>query len=211
MPLCDATNLSVCRGNSEFDVTHQVSANFVYDMPFGHGQLVAGGSPRWLDEIVGGWQASGIVTWRTGLALPVLSGVNTTGATVDALAIFNGNHGAVASNIHTDTTNNNVIQFFADPKAALAAFSPVSGEQIGNRDTLRGPHFSNVDFGLVKNFPLYHERYKLQFRTDAFNVFNHPNFAFPNTNINSPNFGVLSELAGQEAARVLQVSLRFNF
>jgi Carboxypeptidase regulatory-like domain len=211
VPLCDATNLSVCRGNSEFDVTHQVSSNFIYDLPFGRGQMVAGGSPRWLDEIIGGWQTSGIVTWRTGLALPVLSGVASTGATVDALAIFNGNQSAVSSNIHTDTSNNNVVQFFADPKAALAAFSPVSGTQVGNRDILRGPHFSNVDLGLVKNFPLYHERYKLQFRTDAFNVFNHPNFAFPDTNINSPNFGVVSELAGQEAARVLQLSLRFSF
>ena len=210
VPLCDATNLSVCRGNSEFDVTHQVSSNFVYDLPFGRGQAIAGGSARWLDEIIGGWQVSGIVTWRTGLALPVLSGVNTTGATVDALAIFNGNQSAVSRRIHTDTQNNNLIQFFADPKAALAAFSPVTGEQVGNRDILRGPHFSNVDWGLKKNFPLY-ERYRLEFRADAFNVFNHPNFAFPNTNINSPNFGVISELAGQEAARVLQFSLRFDF
>jgi hypothetical protein len=51
----------------------------------------------------------------------------------------------------------------------------------------------------------------LQFRADAFNVFNHPNFAFPNTNINSPNFGVINALAGQEAARVLQFALRFQF
>jgi hypothetical protein len=211
VPLCDATNLSVCRGNSEFDVTHQISSTFVYDLPFGRGQSFAHDSARWLGEIIGGWQVSGIVTWRTGLALPVLSGVNSTGATVDALAVFNGNQSAVSSHIHTDTNNNNLIQFFANPQNALAAFSPVTGDQVGNRDILRGPHFSNTDLGVAKSFPLFRERYKLQFRADAFNVFNHPNFAFPNSNIKSPNFGVISALAGQEAARVLQFALRFEF
>lgn len=210
VPLCNAYNLSVCRGNSEFDVTHQISSDFVYDLPVGRGQKFAANSARWVDELIGGWQVSGIVTWRTGLALPVLSGVNTTGATVDALAIFNGNQSAVARNIHFDSATGN-LQYFANPTTALGAFTPVTGEQVGNRDVLRGPHFSNTDLGLVKNFPLFHEHYKLQFRTDAFNVFNHPNFAFPNTNINSPNFGVVSNLAGQEAARVLQFALRFDF
>jgi len=209
--MCDATNLNVCRGDSEFDVTHQVSSNFVYDLPVGHGQWLLNGAPRWLDEVVGGWQTSGIVTWRTGLALPVQSGVSTTSLAADDGALFTGTAQDVATHIHTDTANNNEIQLFANPALALSAFSPVSGLEVGNRDTLRGPHFSNVDLGVAKNFPLFRERYSLKFRADAFNAFNHPNFALPNTNINSGTFGVITNLAGQNTFRVLQMSLRFQF
>jgi Carboxypeptidase regulatory-like domain/TonB dependent receptor len=207
--LCDAIHLNACRGNSEFDVTHSIEANAIYDLPFGRSKRFAANSPRWADEIIGGWQIAGITTWRTGLAFPVVSGTHTASVGADALAIFNGNGSALGESIHTDTSQNNVIQFFADPTKALAAFSPVSGLQTGNRDILHGPHFSNWDLALVKSFPLFSEKYKLTFRTDAFNAFNHPNFSLPNTNINSPTFGQISSTSGNP--RILQFALRFDF
>jgi hypothetical protein len=209
--MCNPIDLSVCRGNSEFDATHQVSSIFVYDLPIGRGQSLGGNSARWLDEVIGGWQVSGIVTWRTGLALPVQSGVSTTSLAADNGALFTGSPAAVSTNLHTDANNNNQIQFFADPTKAAAAFSPVTGLQVGNRDTMRGPHFSNADLGVAKNFLLFKERYRLIFRADAFNAFNHPNFALPNTNINTSTFGVITATVGQEESRVLQMSLRFTF
>jgi hypothetical protein len=209
--MCNPIDLSVCRGNSEFDATHQVSSNFVYDLPIGRGQSLGGNSARWLDEVIGGWQVSGIVTWRTGLALPVQSGVSTTSLAADNGALFTGSPAAVSTSLHTDTKNNNQIQFFTDPTKAAAAFSPVTGLQVGNRDTMRGPHFSNADLGVAKNFRLSKERYRLIFRADAFNAFNHPNFALPNTNINTSTFGVITATVGQEESRVLQMSLRFTF
>jgi hypothetical protein len=209
--MCNPIDLSVCRGNSEFDATHQVSSNFVYDLPIGRGQSLRGNSARWLDEVIGGWQVSGIVTWRTGLALPVQSGVSTTSLAADNGALFTGSPAAVSTSLHTDAKNNNQIQFFTDPTKAAAAFSPVTGLQVGNRDTMRGPHFSNADLGVAKIFPLFKERYRLIFRADAFNAFNHPNFALPNTNINTSTFGVITATVGQEESRVLQMSLRFTF
>jgi len=209
--MCNPIDLNVCRGNSEFDATHQVSSNFVYDLPIGRGQPLGGNSARWLDEVIGGWQVSGIVTWRTGLALPVQSGVSTTSLAADNGALFTGSPAAVSTNLHTDTKNNNQVQFFADPTKAAGAFSPVTGLQVGNRDTMRGPHFSNADLGVAKNFLLFKERYRLIFRADAFNAFNHPNFALPNTNINTSTFGVITATVGQEESRVLQMSLRFTF
>jgi hypothetical protein len=209
--LCDALNLNVCRGNAEFDVTHQISSDFIYDLPFGRGQFIGRNSSRWLDEIIGGWQVSGIVTWRTGLAIPAIGGNSTLSLAADNGALFTGAQSAVASGIHTDTANNNQIQFFADPKAALKAFSFVSGLTVGSRDTLRGPSFTNTDLAVVKNFPLFGEKYKLQFRAEAFNAFNHPNFGLPDTGITSSTFGVITSLAGQEPARVMQFALRFDF
>ena len=80
---------------------------------------------------------------------------------------------------------------------------------------MRGPHFSNFDIGVVKNFPVWGERYRLQFRAEAYNAFNHPNFALPlNTNIDAPNFGLInhtSSTSGDQNARVMQFALRFDF
>jgi hypothetical protein len=210
--ICDPYNLNACRGNSEFDAKHQVSSAFLYSLPVGKNQFVARDAPRWADEIIGGWQVSGVVTWRTGLAMNAVGALgSTTTLAGDPGALFNGNKDAISGGIHTDAANNNQIQFFANPQAALSAFSFVSGQQSGSRDVLYGPHFSNVDLGIAKTFPLVGERYHLQFRADAFNVFNHPNFGFPDTNIASSTFGVITTQVGQELSRVMQFSLRFEF
>ena len=210
--ICDPYNLNACRGNSEFDAKHQINASVLYTLPVGRGQHFAHDVPRWLDEIIGGWQVSSVITWRTGLAMnPVGAFGSTTTLAGDPGALFNGNTEAIRAGIHTDTANNNQIQYFRDPQAALSAFSFVSGQQSGSRDVLYGPHFSNVDLGVSKTFPLVGERYRLQFRAEAYNAFNHPNFGFPDTNIGSPTFGVITTQVGQELARVMQFALRFEF
>ena len=213
--MCDVTNDSACRGNSEFDATHQVSAAFVYDLPFGRGQMFGRDAGRLLNEAIGGWQISGIQTWRTGLAFAAngtdIAQFDTVSLAADTGALFTGTKSAVSSNIHVDAANNNEVQFFANPTAASGAFSPVTGLQSGSRDTLRGPHFSNLDLAVSKNFPLFNERYKLQFRAEAYNTFNHPNFGIPDTGVTSGRFGVISGLAGQEPSRVMQFALRFDF
>ena len=117
--------------------------------------MIARNSPRWLDEIIGGWQVSGIYTWRTGFAFPVLDSASTVTSANTAYPIFNGNFAALAVNPHTDPNlSNNGIQLICEPQAALAAFSAPTGLETGTRDELRGPHFSNVDLALAKNFPL---------------------------------------------------------
>jgi hypothetical protein len=214
--LCDATNLGTCKGNSEFDVTHQITGDVIYDLPFGRGKAFARNSSRWLDEIIGGWQVSGIYTWRTGFAFPVLSNASTVTFGNTAYPIFNGNTSALQVDPHTDSTlPGNPIELFKNTQAALAAFSAPTGLQTGSRDELRGPHFVNVDLALAKSFPIWGEKYRLQFRAEAYNAFNHPNFALPSSiNINGTNFGQItstSSTSGDQAARVLQFALRFDF
>ncbi len=214
--LCDAIDLGTCKGNSEFDVTHQITGDVIYDLPFGRGKAFGHDTSRWMDEIIGGWQVSGIYTWRTGFAFPVLTNASTTTFGNTAYPVFDGNSSALAVDPHTDPNlANNGIQLFKNPQAALAAFSAPTGLETGSRDELRGPHFSNVDLALAKNFPLWNEKYRLQFRAEAYNAFNHPNFALPSSiNINASNFGQItstSSTSGDQAARVLQFALRFDF
>jgi hypothetical protein len=211
--LCNALNTHACRGNAEFDATHAVTALFIYDLPFGRGQAF-GHNVGWLaNEAIGGWEISGINTWRTGLALTMQDGVaSTTSLAADAGDIFVGPRSALKEGIHIETDNNNEVEFYKNPAAAAAAFVPNLGMETGTRDNLRGPHFWNLDVAVSKNFPLWTERYKLQFRAEAYNVLNHTNFGLPNaTDTAGPAFGQLTTEAGTEPDRVMQFALRFDF
>lgn len=81
--------------------------------------------------------------------------------------------------------------------------------QFGNegRNAVRGPGFATVDLSLFKYFELS-ERMRLQFRAEAFNLLNHPNFALPETDINSPAFGQILQAA---PPRLVQLALKFLF
>jgi len=99
---------------------------------------------------------------------------------------------------------------FADPTAALSAFTGPIGLQGPTRNNLRGPRFSNTNLSLNKHFTIK-EAYALEFRAEAYNVFNQVNFALPTNSvadINAPNFGAITSDAGP---RTMQFSLRFDF
>lgn len=208
--MCNSINPRVCRGNSEFDATHIISADFIYDLPFGRGKHFAHDVNRWVDEAIGGWEISGVQTWSTGLAQTADSFfASTTSLAADAGSVFIGPKSALNSQIHMDSLGG--IQFYKNRDAAVAAFAPVTGLQSGTRDNLRGPHLSNMDLAAIKNFPLWTERYKLVFRADAYNVFNHTNFGLPDPNLGLSSFGLISDQAGNNFARVMQFALRFEF
>jgi carboxypeptidase family protein len=211
--LCSSFNTHQCRGNAEFDATHQVSADFVYDLPFGRGRPFGRNVNWFVNEAIGGWEVSGINTWRTGLALTVVDGVASTNSlAADSGDVFIGPQSALNQHIHIDPANNNLVQLYSNPAKALAAFVPDLGLGEGTRDNLRGPHFWDLDLAVSKNFPLWSERYQLKFVAQAFNVLNHTNFGLPNTQTTNPgSFGVLTSEAGQEPDRVMQFALRFDF
>ncbi|MBZ5689446.1 MAG: TonB-dependent receptor [Acidobacteriia bacterium] len=213
--LCDAINLRTCRANSDFDATHNITADWIYDLPLGRGRAFGKDMSRWMDEIVGGWQISGLASWRTGFAFTTVANSFPISFANNVPAMFNGDRSALRTNPHLDPATGEV-QLFANPDAAVGAFSYPTGLQAGSRNNLRGPHYSNFNLGLGKNFPI-NEKTKLQFRADAFNVFNHTNFTLPGSSgtadISLPyatggNFGVISSDAGP---RVMQFSLRLEF
>lgn len=213
--MCDSINIRVCYANSDFDVRHSITGDWVYDLPFGRGKSFGAAMPRWADEVVGGWSITGLVNWRTGLAFQTVANAFPISFANNAPAVFNGDSSALKVDTHFETNSasgNPTIQLFKNPTAALGAFSGPLGIQAGSRNNLRGPHYSNFDIGLAKHFPIT-EQVKMEFRADAFNVFNHTNFQLPGTDgtadISSPStFGVIN---GDYGARVLQLALRVDF
>jgi hypothetical protein len=210
--VCDLRNLRVCRGNSDFDATHIVSSNWLYELPFGRRGFIGRNVPGWADRVIGDWSLSGIWSWHTGFAVSTATSSypvgNFFGDTSGVPAVFSGNTAALASKIHNEAGN---LQYFANPTNALAAYSNPLGGQIGNRNNLRGPGYWTTDLRLKKDINMpWSERQKLQIFAEAFNAFNHENFVDPNTNINGGAFGALTATRG-EGARQMQLALRYQF
>ncbi len=214
--VCDAVHPRECRGNSDFDTTHYLTSDVTFSLPFGRGRSFGANLPLALDEAIGGWDISAIPSWHSGQSFSALSNAFVAGFSNDAPGIFNGDEHAVRRHVHKDA--NGSLFVFADPAAAAAAYSGPVGLTIGSRNTLRGPQYFNVDAGLAKNFTLIPSReVRLQFRADAFNVLNHPNFDdldygsySGSINITAPsNFGQLTAMNG--APRVVQLSGRIQF
>ncbi len=206
--VCDVTNLRVCRGNSDFDATHIFNANGVYDLPFGRGQWLGSTSPGWVNQIIGGWQLGAIFSAHSGFAFSTNTGTFPVGFVFDSPAVLTGNASALSRHIHTDTDG--TIQYFSDQTAATGALSNPLPGQIGSRNNLRGPKFVNFDMSLGKRFYMpWSEKHTLQFRAEAYNTFNHTNFADPSANLNDSTFGHITAQANSN--RVMQFALRYDF
>ena len=214
--MCDSINIGVCYGNSDFDVQQNITADWVYDLPIGRGKSFGGTMPRWADEVAGGWSVTGLASWRTGLAFQSVANAFPISFANNVPAIFNGDTSALQVDTHEESnaaaSNQPSIQLFKNKDAALGSFSGPLGIQAGSRNNLRGPHYSDFDVGLLKHFPVT-EQVRMEFRADAYNLFNHVNFELPGNSgtadISSPStFGVIT---GDYGPRVLQLSLRVDF
>ena len=206
--VCDVLRPRECRGNSDFDATNAINANFVYDLPVGRTKTFLSNSPRFLDEVIGGWSVSGIPTWQSGFAIGTVSNAYVAGYANNAPAFFNGDRNAVAAHAHKQSDG--TVNLFSDQTKANASFTGPIGFAIGSRNNLRGPSSVAFDAGLAKTFSILpDDKLDLKFRADAFNVLNHPVFGNPNLDITSATFGQITATANRP--RVAQFSLRLEF
>jgi len=201
------------RGNADFDLRHAAVINFVYELPFGKGRGAgadAGGIAGWL---IGGWQANGILRFQTGQAFSLLAGVDANGNGVvnDRAALLSGE---LKSALNPDFGKNGSRQYLRNNVGAVLGVSPTP-QVVGSmlpRNVLFTPGLVNVDFSWFKNshLPLGpREGMNLQFRVEAFNLFNHTNFGQPNGNIASPAFGLIQSTT--VAGRQIQLGLKLIF
>jgi len=217
--ICDARNIRECRGNSDFDVTNYISGDFTYSLPFGRGRTFGSTVPFLVNEIIGGWDVSGITNWHSGVAYSTASNAFVAGYSNDAPAILVGPHADV--NPHPHKAADGSVNVFSDPIKANGDFVGPIGFTIGSRNNLRGPRYANQNLGLAKTFPVYKESVNLKFRADAFNAFNHPSFNIPGSDANNLgppanevtiNSGVFGQITSTASTpRVLQFSLRLEF
>ena len=198
-------NLALNRGPAAYSLHHQFNANFSYQLPFGKGQRFGSGATGFLNQLIGGWQWNGIFTAQGGFPVTPLVGSNTSG-TGDTNTSDTPNWNP---NFKGPVVLKNPNEWF-DPHAFAL---PTQGT-FGNvsRGSLIGPGLVDVDTSLFKKFTV-NERVNVQLRAEAFNIFNHPNFFYPNAIVfQGGNFSQSAgQITGAGPSRQLQLALKLIF
>jgi len=206
---------------STHDLRHNITFNWVYDLPFGRGKWLGSNANAVVNQIIGGWQTSGIYRWRTAFPISFENGFNFP------TNYFLTGPGTQTCAAPTNVTRNgdqgapNLFGNTAQVDAAVACLARTLIGASGSRNTLRGPGFYNIDFGLRKTFTMPFEGHKFVFDWQVFNLFNNPNFDDRTMRLNpesigpNGNFGRFTNTIGQDErnnnGRVMQFALRYEF
>jgi hypothetical protein len=199
-------NLKEERGTSDYDLRHRLIISGVWELPFGPGHAHL--SQGILAHVLGGWELSGLSTFQSGHPFDIYSSRDSEYTGLSNRPDLIGDPSIPAGSPRNQ---------FGPPITAFAVQPFGRPGNIG-RNVFTGPLFYNTDVNLVKNFT-FTERWKMQFRTEVFNVFNRVQFNNPGTDgdtIASPGtFGLststLTAPDGTTSARQIQLALKLMF
>jgi hypothetical protein len=216
----DQNDARASRGLSDFDRRQRFVTSAVYQLPF---LASASGVSK---AALGGWEVSGVMILQSGAPLTIYDPAGGTAyalaSTPSSTATFNSGFSCAnapsSGSIQSRLANwVNPLAYTPDPLATLSNGAPSDATVYGNtpRNCIIGPPQKNVDFTLGKTFK-FGERQSLRFRTDFFNLFNHPSFAIPASTSVSP---IVGGIGGGSAPitstvgtpRLIQFSLKYSF
>ena len=206
----DWNNLKGEKSLSSQDVSQRLVISYVLDLPFGKGKMFANGFSGPMNKVVSGWGIDGETAFQRGFPLKISYAASTP--------LEQANLGV--SNVRPDVVpgcdkksgGGSVAQWFntscfaAPPDWGFGTESRVDGQ-------LRGPGINNWDFAVFKR-TMVTERVGVEFRTEFFNLFNHPYFGMPATGFGAPGFGAITTTVGAGAAspeRLIQFALKLQF
>jgi outer membrane receptor protein involved in Fe transport len=187
-------------GISSQDSPHRLSVSGIWELPFGRDRGMGSGASPAVNALIGGWQVQGIYTYQTGFPIGNFPNLFFTG-NLDDIAVDNP---TLARWFNTDAGFNKVST--QQPVSNIRTF-PL------RLDSVRGDPVNNVDASVIKNTSLSHGK-SLQFRFEAINAFNHPQFPSPSGNSLNPtnaSFGRVVTSAQLNYARRVQLMLKFLF
>ncbi len=197
---------------ADFDNTHTVAGNWVYDLPFGRGRWLGRNMNRAVDTLIGGWEIAGTGNWYSGRPITFYSGSNTFSGSVQTPASCNGCNPKMG-HIQLDPSTGILNFLTAAQKAQL--YVPAAGQNSNlGRNYFRQAAVWNVDATLSKNFTTYHEQF-LQLRLEAQNLANNINYdTFGSQSIQSSVFGRLNAATDgvvSNQPRRMQLSAKYVF
>jgi hypothetical protein len=216
-PLRQRDNYSV----SDFDVRHIINVNGVYQLPFGRGQAFLSDANGLVQNVLGGWQLTGIMRWNSGLPISVPFDAATwaTNWNVQSWGVRLRDVEACVGSPNGGAP----ALFGCNVTEAYRSFRSAKPGETGDRNALRLPGYFVVDMGLGKSFQMpWSERHRLQLRFEAFNVTNtqrmgslvggrtgygivvDPFLASP-----PPNWSAFGSIQGER--RVMQFGFRYEF
>jgi hypothetical protein len=239
-PVQDNARAFLERARAPFDITHAFKANFTYELPIGKGHRLFGSPNRAMGLLVNGWQTGSIFIWQSGSPFSIVSQYATFNRTTRShanTAIATLTHGQISGDLGVFEQSNGVVYLINPKLVSPDGTGAPSSPQLGGCTPAVPGGFCNPQPGEVGNLQQYAfnappyfvwnmtaskdfhvtEKVKLNFRTDAFNLTNHPVFAVPldpvtgtaNFNINNTTFGQSTRTIS--APRVLQMQLQLTF
>jgi hypothetical protein len=196
-------NLRGERGRSGFDVRHRFSLSYSYDLPFGKGKSLLGNAGL-ATTLLSGWQTYGVITLQSGrpFTVALLPEFDNSNTGISNLGFLGNDRPNLIGPAKLD--NPTPERWF---NTAAFAIPPFGSFGDSGRNILDGPGYQNVNFSLVKNTAI-REAAIIQFRTEFFNLFNHPNFGLPDNFVGSPSFG---RLISADSPRRIQFGLKLLF
>jgi Carboxypeptidase regulatory-like domain len=210
----DWNNLAGERSLSSQDVSQRLVISYVLDLPFGHGKKFLAGMSGAGDKLVSGWGIDGVTTFQRGFPLKISWSGPATALENASLGVSNVRPDVVAGcskgGSRTLTSWFNTNCFAPPPQWGFGTESRVD-------DSLRAAGINNFDFAIFKRTTIT-ERIGLEFRTEFFDLFNHPQFGFPGTNFNpaagnnsANGFGTVTSTNTGNTPRLIQFALKLVF
>jgi hypothetical protein len=187
-----------------YDATHVLTGYAIYELPFGRGKTLARDANKVVNAVIGGWTVSPLFTVRTGWPMPVYGAADQSGT-------FSRGSRADCNSIPRVTPDMPIqgaggIQWFTNNGNFTTPAVGTFGNCAPQLGSLRGPRYTNIDLSLHKNFQLS-ERFRLQFRTDFINAFNH-------VQLNAPNMGLgttMGQITSAQPPRNIQLALKLYY
>ena len=202
---------------SNFDMTHIINANALWNLPIGQGRRYFGSMSRVADLFLGGWQLSGIFRWNSGM--PEATPYDAQTWATDWKKPSNGVR--IRPIEATITKGGDYPNLFEDPTYAYQSFRNARAGEIGDRNVLRRQGYVALDMGLSKSFVIS-EGHRVQFRWEVFNATNtqrlgaanadHAGLGLnvdPHITAPSSSFGTISQIQG--TPRIMQFGFRYDF
>ena len=203
----DATNYATGYANAAWDIRHNFTSGFTYDIPFGRGKTWGSGMNRAMDAIAGNWHANGLLTFRSGQPFTISASCQGVWNRCVPDVVPGANPNAAPSGGRTPGQWFNIANFMAP--------ASLTGGDLGIQSQF-GPPTRALDFSIFKDFA-FTERWRLQFRAESYNLANTPQFSLPDASFNDSravggngNFGrITTTQAGLE--RHFQMALKLIF
>jgi carboxypeptidase family protein len=204
------------RAVSDFDTTHAINANWVYDLPFGRGKSFGAGMGRLANGVLGGWTISGLWRWSSGYPFSISPGYGwATNFELESAEILQGPKpqsgkfilGGTTPNVFSNPTNGDA--------SAIAQFRAAFPGESGQRNELRGPGTFNIDMALSKSWNIT-EAQSIKFTWENFNLTNSPRFDVGTMQLNGNNAVTSSASFGNFSStlsnpRVMEFAVRYTF
>lgn len=195
-------------GLAPFDVRHSFVASGTYDLPFGRGRTYMSSANKLTDSVLGGWSFNWILTLHSGNP-QTINCTYTTAADMGCFALYTGQ--SLYANQSVEHFYNAAA--FTNPGVVTQVGQTNYGPLGGGNTQVSGPGFHRLDFSLFKSFPIT-EHKRFEFRVEAFNLTNTPNFALPSSTnfLDTVDFGkITATVDNPNDPRELQLALKFYF